>query len=458
MRFRQWRTYLVLIPGLITLGCGNNEPAQNDAGVIVHSITGQKDAIADLDPDLPIPSDATDLPMGSDARLDAPDLDGGTMDGGARFDVGVVDAPIVWDAPIAIDTNRADSSSSNVFVASLSPAQVVPAVNSSATGQALLQLSATGSSLTYYLTHNVADATQVGIFLGAGGEPGDILFDLKPLGTEMTGTLMLSVAEAASVASGLLYLEIRSTSQPEGVLRGQILRPGETLWVARLTGAQAAPPVTTSATGHMAFVLNAEQDNLRYHMITTDLAPTAVRIQTGIAAMAGGPVVYTLTPAAGTMDGVLTVDGVDLQNLADRHWYVNVISGANPNGELRGQLLLAGETLYSASIVGGNEVPPTPSTATGAAQFVLAPNGTTLMYEAVYVGLLANAAHIHFGLPGVNGVVVYPLTMTGAGSGSKGAVTINTADLLNLNTFGYYVNAHVFGKPGGEIRGQIIKQ
>lgn len=151
------------------------------------------------------------------------------------------------------------------------------------------------------------------------------------------------------------------------------------------------------------------------------------------------------------------MEGADVQSLAERHWYVDVLSGANANAQLRGQLLMPGETLYSASLEGGNEVPPTTTTATGAAQFVLAPNGTSLTYEAVYVGLVASSAHIHIGAAGVNGAVVYPLTLTATGTGSKGLVTINATDVLNLNTVGYYANAHTVANPAGEIRGQVIK-
>jgi hypothetical protein len=73
----------------------------------------------------------------------------------------------------------------------------------------------------------------------------------------------------------------------------------------------------------------------------------------------------------------------------------------------------------------------------------------------VFTGLTATAAHIHTGAVGVNGGVLYPLTLTSIGA--QGTQAITTADLANLEAGNFYVNAHTAANPGGEIRGQIGK-
>ena len=189
-------------------------------------------------------------------------------------------------------------------------------------------------------------------------------------------------------------------------------------------------------------------------MTTTGLTPTNAHIHKAIATIAGG-VVHPFAPIGATMDGTVAVSGTDAQDLADGLWYVNVHTATNPGGELRGQLMQPGEVLYSAALSGANEVPPVTTTATGGAQFILDPAGASLRYEAVFTGLTATASHIHTGAVGLNGGVLYPLTL--AGSGAKGIQAVTTGDRADLDAGNLYVNAHSAANPGGEIRGQIAK-
>jgi hypothetical protein len=166
--------------------------------------------------------------------------------------------------------------------------------------------------------------------------------------------------------------------------------------------------------------------------------------------------VYQLTPLAAIIDGTTPVTVADTQNLADRHWYVNVQTATNPDGELRGQLLQPGETLYSASLSGANEVPPVTTTATGGAQFILDATTGVVRYEEVLSGLTATASRIYLGPAGTVGSMLYALTLTPGGA--KGSQALTTDDLVNLNAGLFYANVLTAAAPNGEIRGQIVKQ
>ena len=137
------------------------------------------------------------------------------------------------------------------------------------------------------------------------------------------------------------------------------------------------------------------------------------------------------------------------------------------------------DTVYTATLLGSNEVPPTGSPGTGFGTFIL--NGNLLSINESFTGLTApaNAAHIHCcGPVGVNEIVAVPFTpFPSATSGTfnatvdlslaatynaafitqeGGTVALAEAGLIAaLNSENTYANIHTTNFPGGEIRGQI---
>lgn len=130
-------------------------------------------------------------------------------------------------------------------------------------------------------------------------------------------------------------------------------------------------------------------------------------------------------------------------------------------------------TTFVATMTGANERPtPNTSTATGTATYVL--TGNLLSYVVTVNGLTAPAsgAHIHVGASTVAGPIVVPYTVSATQNGVVSTGTIDltfpiasgnstiTGDSLKvlLNNGNAYTNVHNSSFPGGEIRGQIIKQ
>jgi CHRD domain/PEP-CTERM motif len=139
------------------------------------------------------------------------------------------------------------------------------------------------------------------------------------------------------------------------------------------------------------------------------------------------------------------------------------------------------DTIYTATLLGSNEVPPTGSPGTGFATFIL--SGNLLSINESFSGLTApaSAAHIHCcGPVGVNEMVAVPFTpfpnttsgtfmatvdLTVAATYTAGFImqeggTVASAEaglIAALNSGDTYANIHNANFPGGEIRGQIAQ-
>ena len=98
----------------------------------------------------------------------------------------------------------------------------------------------------------------------------------------------------------------------------------------------------------------------------------------------------------------------------------------------------AGTIIATADLLGTSQVPPSFSPATGFATIQVDTVAQTIHYDETYSNLeaIANASHIHFGGPAVNGPVILPFTP--APTGTSGAITgtLSAADLINQATSG----------------------
>ena len=114
---------------------------------------------------------------------------------------------------------------------------------------------------------------------------------------------------------------------------------------------------------------------------------------------------------------------------------------------------------FIATLNGASETPANASTASGTATFTYDPTTYILSGTVNFTGLVATAAHIHMGAVGVAGSVIFPLGSASPTSPisftSSALTTQQQSDLMNGL---YYVNVHSATFPGGEIRGQLVKQ
>ena len=113
---------------------------------------------------------------------------------------------------------------------------------------------------------------------------------------------------------------------------------------------------------------------------------------------------------------------------------------------------------YKAVLSGASEVPANASTGSGTATITL--NATTKIMTVVvnFTGVTATASHIHQAAAGTNGSIIFPFVAPITSPINYTSAPIDALQEAILNASGYYVNVHSATYPGGEIRGQIIKQ
>ena len=133
---------------------------------------------------------------------------------------------------------------------------------------------------------------------------------------------------------------------------------------------------------------------------------------------------------------------------------------------------------YVAQLRSTNEVPVNTSTAVGNVTFLVSRDGSYGEYSVEVSGLTGGirGGHFHRAAAGVNGPVILSFFFNGDGSPNNAPVPgttdleINKAIgrtttkaqldsiLTDLRAGNIYANVHTPNFPGGEIRGQMVKQ
>jgi len=253
--------------------------------------------------------------------------------------------------------------------------------------------------------------------------------------------------------------------------------PTQPAYGGPISGAQENPPVVTTATGQGTAVISADGSTITYIVTYSGLSGTlnAAHIHTGAAGSNGGvilpltagpsPMVGTLTAANFSASGSVTSFAQAVAAIRAGTTYFNLHTTANPGGEVRGQIMAAGDA-YFADVNGAQENPPVATAATGTGLAVISADGSTVTYLVTYSGLSGtlNAAHIHTGAVGANGGVILPLaagaspmtgTLASANFSASGSVTTFAQAVAAIRAGTTYFNLHTTANPGGEIRGQI---
>ena len=230
-----------------------------------------------------------------------------------------------------------------------------------------------------------------------------------------------------------------------------------TLFTADLTGNQEVPPTGSLATGHADMYLNHAETAIHIKLSVSNFTNTitASHIHRGASGVAG-PVIFSIGAFTNSIEADWTNPSAgDIADLKAGNLYVNVHSNIFPGGEIRGQIGAPGSVSFEANLDGNQEVPPTGSLATGYGDITVTPDHANLHIE-LSVSNFTNtitASHIHSGVFGQNGPVVFPI---GAFTGSTRAdFAITSAQYLQFLNQGFYANVHSNIFPGGEIRGQI---
>src|SRR5258706_6421842 len=263
---------------------------------------------------------------------------------------------------------------------------------------------------------------------------------------------MLTASQLESLKNGNLYVNVHTTANPGGEIRGQI---GRQVFFASLIGAQETPPSGSTATGTGVFVFEPGPSPMSGTVTSTGVAGTASHIHiAAVGQSAGVAIPCTGGPANYPMPATVLTDA-QVTSLNAGNFYANVHSVANPGGEIRGQLYFP---VRLANLSGQQETPPNSSAGTGTGVLSVNPFTRTAAGRMTWSGVIATDAHIHNAPAGTPGAIVVPGTVV---TGDKGSLVINTPGALADNVFisfmqnGLYYNVHSATFPSGEIRGQL---
>jgi hypothetical protein len=228
---------------------------------------------------------------------------------------------------------------------------------------------------------------------------------------------------------------------------------------AALEGAQEVPPVAGNARGWGIVRHDTAANSVRIFVFHDGLtgAPIAAHLHLGAAGVNGGIIVTLTATGPNVFTGTGTLSPAQGTALSTAGTYLNVHTGANPGGEIRGQVVPSVSTRFTGVLAGAQQVPPVASAASGTAIAYLHEPENRIVYMVSSSGL-ANvvAAHFHQGAIATNGPVIIDF---GSGNGNYCGVSspLTAAQVASWKANGFYANIHTAANPGGEIRAQMIR-
>lgn len=346
-----------------------------------------------------------------------------------------------------------------VFNATMTGREQVPTLYATdATGTGTFSLDADGTTLGYTVEHTLEAPTAAHLHLGIAGESGEVLLPLTVAAGEITGTVTVTPEQARAIEDGRVYVDIHSAGHPDGEIRGQVVLPGELVYVARLSADQENPPTESASGGIGEFLVDGTTNQMRYIVQVQGMAgvPTMAVIGMGPAGV-NGPMAIdlaepkTLPSAAFSGDRTITSS----EDLDLGRWYVNVHSRRFPMGEIRGQILRPGQELYLARMTGAESVPAVATGARGSVALIVDSNRDRVIYDVALSEMTATAAYLAEGPVGANGTPTMPFQVLGSSFRSMRMLTADATLLGSLAGGNVYASASSARFPGGEIRGQM---
>jgi plastocyanin len=349
-------------------------------------------------------------------------------------------------------------------------------VTTTATGSALFRLK--GNHLIFNITYSGLSGTATAAHIhgpAAASESTGVLINLQPYNGgafgssgSLSGEVILTAAQKEHLLSGRTYVNIHTTANTGGEIRGQIMPAA---FQARLAGTYERPNrVTTPADGYGAFVLvgNELSFNIYYEGLSGTASAAHIHGPAGVDTAAG--VLINLDPfkgggfgTHGTFAGTVTLQPDQLAAVVDGLTYVNIHTAANPPGEIRGQILPHLTATPFTAVLSGDAEKPTPVTtdATGSGMFML--EGHVLNFSLRYRGLsgAATMAHIHGEADSTTsaGVLINlePYVIGGFDEAGTiaGSILLTAPQRASVLAGRTYVNIHTVANGPGEIRGQI---
>jgi len=240
-------------------------------------------------------------------------------------------------------------------VVSLLGSYDIPVTDSDASGHAFLTFSTTSNKLSWNITHNVANVTAMH-FHGPANDSNtagiEIPIALTPAlsASPVVGSATATSTEPADFTSGYNYINIHSTTYPNGEIRGQTYY-SNVLYAIPLNG--ASDGVTTTNIGIAIISASTDKAYLDVFVISTIDDPTGCHIHAPAAVGVTANPLVILSDAQVSVNHYMPITPTINGYIASGMAYVNVHSTTYTNGELRGQVVPLGTVASGSSTTGG---------------------------------------------------------------------------------------------------------
>ncbi|MDB5121181.1 MAG: hypothetical protein JWN56_2399 [Sphingobacteriales bacterium] len=340
------------------------------------------------------------------------------------------------------------------YAVSLNSTQETPSNSSLATGTLSAKYDKNSNTLSYTINFSGITPTAMHFHKGPVGVSGPVQQEIVgPYTSGMMSAMKLTDEQEVDLLAGLWYLNIHTVANPGGEIRAQVLTDNMVVMSnVKLNTKEEVPQKGTDASAIFNGVYDKTTKKVTYSIMLTNLTASAMHIHKGEVGVSG-PVIVELDANGGTTAALTAEQETDL--LAG-NYYVNVLTAANPGGEIRGQLATSNQVVFAGALSSANEVPANVSIASGSFYSVYDINLKKLSYTLNYAGIVPTAMHFHKAMVGVNGAVQIEIVGPYS-SGMKGSVVLTAAQEADLFGGMWYVNVHSLTYPGGEIRAQLTK-
>lgn len=272
--------------------------------------------------------------------------------------------------------------------------QVVPPNGSPATGLGQYLIDTNTDTVFFHLSYSGLSGSEINpAFIhgyAAPGEESDIVFEF-PVGNPKVGAWFYSEADEENILAGLAYAEVRSTSFPDGEIRGQIVVEPATDILSLLNGSQEVPPVFTPGLGIGVYDIDTAANTLSFDIRYGMLAglESQAHFHQAPPGVNGG-IVFTL-PLDSPKIGVWNYSQALESDILAGNIYANVHSSLSPTGEIRGQFESPSPAVgVNVTFPGSNTdlslfAAPNPLPHDNLALFYRAPEGEMITVEIVDV-------------------------------------------------------------------------
>ena len=221
--------------------------------------------------------------------------------------------------------------------------QQAPPVNTPATGNAVVTLDTQTNLFSWHVVHQGLTGNHTASHFHGPALPGQnagVQVGIG-VGNPIVGSTTISAQQASDLLAGLWYVNLHTSTNPGGEIRGQVDPPltPMTSWCFTLDGSQPVPPNGSAASGEGHVTLDTQTNLLTWFVTHQGLtgAHTASHFH-GPALPGQNAGVQVGMGVGNPLVGSAPITQQQANDLLAGLWYVNLHTTVFPAGEIRGQV------------------------------------------------------------------------------------------------------------------------